>query len=242
MDMQIPPASSIHPISAPDIIGKVLGLLAGEGILPGARWLDVPAGEGALASEVFARRLPVDMRCGDIDPAQYKFSAVPCDLVDLNRSWPYADGSVDVLTCIEGIEHVENPFHVMREAHRVLRAGGHLVLTTPNVLSLRSRWQYLLYGAPNTFDYMAGSPWHINPVSYIELRHIMERTGFVIRHVETNAMTKAQSWWHRLLKHLVRTRGRSWVRGNPKAEAVRKVLLSETVLFGDCLILHAVKM
>lgn len=201
----------------------------------------MPAGEGAFAAEIDKRQLGLDVRCGDIFPEQFKFGKLRCDYVDLNRALPYPAESVDIFTCIEGVEHIENPFHLVREASRVLRTGGCLVITTPNVLSLRSRWQYLLYGAANTFDYMAGTPWHINPVSYIELRFILEREGFLLSRVATDAMTKRRSWWHQLLKLVVRTRGKSWVRDNPTAAEVRNALLGDTLLFGDCVILLAEK-
>jgi hypothetical protein len=115
------------------------------------------------------------------------------------------------------------------------------VVTTPNVASIRSRLQYLLYGAPNTFDYMAGPAWHINPVSYIELRHILETNGFLVRAVDTNELSKTGSWLHQCLKPLIRSRGRSWVKNNPKAAQVRAVLLDDKLLFGDILIVQAVK-
>ena len=219
----------------------VIQLLLESGGLAGKRLIDVPAGEGALAAELDKRQLGVGVRCGDISPDQFKFNKLTCDYVDLNKALPYPDESADIFTCIEGVEHIENPFHLVREAHRVLRTGGCLVITTPNVLSLRSRWQYLLYGAANTFDYMAGTPWHINPVSYIELRFILEREGFRLTRVATDAMTKRRSWWHRVLKLVVRTRGKSWVRGNRTAAKVRDALLDDTLLFGDCVILLAVK-
>lgn len=234
-------APAPHPISAPGIMEVVIGLLTESGSLRGKLLVDVPAGQGAFAAELIRRQLGVEVRCGDICPGDFTYTGVACEYVDLNKTLPYPSGSVDIFTCIEGIEHIENPFHLVREASRILRPGGGVVITTPNVLSLRSRWQYLLYGAANTFDYMAGTPWHINPVSYIELRFILEREGFALRRVTTNAMTKRHSWWHRFLKRVVATRGRSWVRGNATAAAVRDMLLSETLLFGDCLIVHAVK-
>lgn len=234
-------APAIHPISAPGILDVVIEILLEVGPLRDKLLIDVPAGEGALAAELDRRRSGVRLQCGDICPEQFKFSGTPCQYVDLNQPLPYASASADLLTCIEGIEHIENPFHLVREAYRVLRPGGGLVITTPNVLSLRSRWQYLLYGAANTFDYMAGTPWHINPVSFIELRFMLEREGFTIARVTTNAMAKRESWWHRVLATLVRSRGKSWVKGNPKAVAVREVLLSEALLYGDCVIVHAVK-
>jgi 2-polyprenyl-3-methyl-5-hydroxy-6-metoxy-1,4-benzoquinol methylase len=233
--------ADICQISAPGIFEKVIEILSAQGPLDGKKILDAPSGEGAFAQTLIRRQLGLEISCGDIDPQQFKLRGVACTPVDLNRTLPYPDRSFDVYTCIEGIEHLENPFHLVREAYRVLRPGGSLVVTTPNVASIRSRLQYLLYGAPNTFDYMAGPAWHINPVSYIELRHILETNGFLVRAVDTNELSKTGSWLHQCLKPLIRSRGRSWVKNNPKAAQVRAVLLDDKLLFGDILIVQAVK-
>ena len=61
------------------------------------------------------------------------------DLFDAERDpFPYADASFDTVICGELIEHLFNdPMHLMSEINRVLKTSGHLVLTTPNICSLR---------------------------------------------------------------------------------------------------------
>lgn len=66
--------------------------------------------------------------------------------VDLNRKLPFPDGVFDHVVLQEVIEHLENPAHVVREMNRVLKTGGHWVLTTPNSSCLRSRLHFLLSG------------------------------------------------------------------------------------------------
>jgi len=62
------------------------------------------------------------------------------DLFDAERDpFPYPDGHFATVLCCELIEHLaEDPMHMMAEINRVLRPGGHLVLTTPNITSLRA--------------------------------------------------------------------------------------------------------
>jgi SAM-dependent methyltransferase len=51
--------------------------------------------------------------------------------------FPYADASFDLVLCCEILEHlVMDPSHTLREVHRVLKPGGYVFLSTPNVLSL----------------------------------------------------------------------------------------------------------
>src|SRR5207249_343731 len=46
---------------------------------------------------------------------------------------PFADGSFDTVLSTQVWEHVEDPGMAAREAFRVLRPGGHLVVTVPFV-------------------------------------------------------------------------------------------------------------
>ncbi len=62
------------------------------------------------------------------------------DLFDAERDiFPYADESFDTVLCCELVEHLpSDPMHMMSEINRILKPGGHLVLTTPNIASLRA--------------------------------------------------------------------------------------------------------
>src|SRR5262245_38384871 len=66
--------------------------------------------------------------------------------VDLNLRLPFADESFDFAVLQEVFEHLENPAHVVREFNRILRPGGHWVLTSPNSSCLRSRLHFLFTG------------------------------------------------------------------------------------------------
>jgi glycosyltransferase involved in cell wall biosynthesis/SAM-dependent methyltransferase len=52
--------------------------------------------------------------------------------------FPYPDGHFSTVLCCELIEHLtEDPMHLMSEVNRIVKPGGHLVLSTPNIGSLR---------------------------------------------------------------------------------------------------------
>lgn len=59
-------------------------------------------------------------------------SDVIADLHDL----PVADGTFDAVICTEVLEHVAEPHRVVAELHRILRPGGHLLVTVPFVIEL----------------------------------------------------------------------------------------------------------
>jgi 2-polyprenyl-3-methyl-5-hydroxy-6-metoxy-1,4-benzoquinol methylase len=49
------------------------------------------------------------------------------------HSAPVATESVDVVLCTQVLEHVPHPQAVVAEIHRMLRPGGHLLLTVPSI-------------------------------------------------------------------------------------------------------------
>lgn len=65
-----------------------------------------------------------------------------CDLDLFNAErdrFPYADEYFTTVLCCELVEHLfEDPMHMLSEINRILKPGGHLVLTTPNIGSLRA--------------------------------------------------------------------------------------------------------
>jgi SAM-dependent methyltransferase len=115
----------------------VLDLL-GEG-RPGLL-LDIPAGAGPIAREARA----LGYRVVELDlfpkPGMQGVQADAC------APLPFRDGSFDALVTMEGIEHFENQTGFLRECARVLKPGGRLILTTPNILHLSSRVAGFLTG------------------------------------------------------------------------------------------------
>lgn len=120
-----------------DIQLAVLKLLReGE---PG-RLLDIPSGAGPITSG--AREM--GYRVCELDlfpkPGMQGVRADAC------APLPFADASFDVLVTMEGIEHFENQTGFLRECARVLKPGGRMILTTPNILHLVSRVSGFLTG------------------------------------------------------------------------------------------------
>jgi SAM-dependent methyltransferase len=53
------------------------------------------------------------------------------DIVSDITAIPEPDSSFDAIMCIEVLEHLPNPIQVIQEFARLLRPGGHLILTAP---------------------------------------------------------------------------------------------------------------
>lgn len=112
---------------------------------PNCRLLEVGSGAGALTSRLHENGF--DVTASGIDPDDYKYTGVPFLAVDLSRPIaPELTGAFEAVVATEVIEHVENIFLFLRNAHDLLAPRGVLVLTTPNAVSLFSRLQFLKTG------------------------------------------------------------------------------------------------
>lgn len=149
------------------------------------RHLDIGAGRGELI-QMLRASLPVESSACDFHVERFRVDGLQIEQVDLNREpLPYADQSFDLITCSEVIEHLENYRSVMREMRRVLRPGGLVVITTPNVLNAYSRLRYLVCGFANLFgplpvknDRLYSTGGHITPVPYFYLAHALLDADF----------------------------------------------------------------
>jgi 2-polyprenyl-3-methyl-5-hydroxy-6-metoxy-1,4-benzoquinol methylase len=156
--------------------------------------LDAPCGRGALSS--LAHKAGLEVTALELDRGDFDVPGVKFIAGNLNQDLPIDNESFDSVACVDGIEHLENPFHAIREFHRVLKPGGTLVISTPNISAWRSRARYLFTGFHNKgklpLTEEAPSPLHhINLLSYPMLRYMLVRNGFEISEVSTNRVKSA---------------------------------------------------
>ena len=148
-------------------------------------YLDLGSGNGELIDRV-SREFDVRPRACDYRADLLTLANLEVDVADLNADpLPYPDASFDLVTCTEVIEHLANFRFALREIGRVLRPGGLCIVTTPNVLNLRSRLRYLFFGFHNMFgplrlgdDRHHSTHGHINPVGYFYLAQALDAVGF----------------------------------------------------------------
>jgi len=64
-------------------------------------------------------------------------------IVDVNREQlPFLDEEVDFISAFQVLEHFENYFNIMYEAHRVLRKGGMFIFSIPNQYNIWNRFRF----------------------------------------------------------------------------------------------------
>jgi predicted SAM-dependent methyltransferase len=105
----------------------------------GTRVLDAGCGEGVLVDEFHSH-----VAIQGLDP---NYASDHVQRGSLTRL-PYAEGAFDRALCLDVLEHLsfeEQPI-ALAELFRVLRPGGELLVSVPNLAHLQSRVQFLLRG------------------------------------------------------------------------------------------------
>ncbi|PYS64972.1 MAG: hypothetical protein DMF74_05250 [Acidobacteria bacterium] len=237
------------PLAHQAIHDTVVGILEE---LPRGALLDVPAGEGALGARLIAAGFEVSF-C-DLYPEIFRLNNREIRRGDLNGKLPFDDRSFEYVTCLEGLEHIENPQQAMREFSRVMRGGGHLIVSVPNILNIEERLKWLVYGYTSHFkpvtreqrarlraehDNREEIAAHVNPIGYSELRYILEKYGFEIACVHRDK-PKARAWLYWPIVILIRLIARLMPVLKRKERWTEELVSDEILLGGNTLIVHAV--
>src|SRR6218665_860995 len=78
----------------------------------------------------------------------------------------------DAVTALEIIEHIENPWKLIRDVAAVLKPGGILVLSTPNIASFPSRLRFFLRGTFIAFERGDLKHGHISAMPYFQMEYM----------------------------------------------------------------------
>ena len=124
----------------PTYLAKLTAVRAWLTALPlGTRVLDAGCGEGVLVEE-FSPRLAIEGLDQHYASARVRSGSV--------TALPYPDASFDRALCLDVLEHLtfEEQPRALAELARVLRPGGELLVSVPNLAHLQSRVHFLLQG------------------------------------------------------------------------------------------------
>ena len=141
------------------------------------RVLDVGCGAGPglrFLETCGQRSVGVDLVLYPLEEARRLVPGAGLVQADVGGALPFADSSFDLLLLSEIVEHLPDEQPLLRECRRVLRGGGRVVVTTPNL------WDARRALAPLTGRVWSGDtdPTHCNLFTPARLGRALEAAGF----------------------------------------------------------------
>jgi hypothetical protein len=118
----------------------------------------------------------LDYKAFDLEPLD-----ASAEQWDIEKPFPYQHKAPQIITMLEIVEHLKNPWLCMKNIFDTLAPGGHLVLTTPNPAASNSRLYLMRNGELACFT---KTDLELNHHVFIPWPHIVERlltdSGFEI--------------------------------------------------------------
>lgn len=143
---------------------------------PAGGWIDLGCGRGeflALAARRGRRGWGLDYWSSNARAAER--AGYPALAADLNRGLPFGDHVLEGASLIEVIEHIIRAEDLVVELARVIRPGGWLIVTTPNVAHWTYRWRALTGHPPKQEGY------HYRFFTRHTLEQLFAQRGFRLR-------------------------------------------------------------
>ena len=116
----------------------------------------------------------------DSEKVKYHDLNDTCDL-------PFEDVKFDCVICQEVIEHIENPWLLLRKINKVIKKDAILILTTPNISSIAGRKIFSKSDQGFFLYFNENNLWqHINPMPYWLMIHVAGYNGFELKKLSGN--------------------------------------------------------
>lgn len=147
----------------------------------------VELASGGVPITGFMRR-PSNLQYLSLDGAVFKdlpgHRQVACNL---EEPWPIQDQAADILFAGDVIEHIFDTKHYLSEMRRVVKRGGLVVMTTPNLCAAQDRLRFLVGLHPRHIAPLHEYLWlHIRPFSKRGLMAACNEFGFSTEACWTN--------------------------------------------------------
>jgi SAM-dependent methyltransferase len=166
--------------SAGTSIGEILDTaLAAAHPEPHLRWLDIGCGRGDLLRKIRDEWQPAQLY--GIDPIDWLDDDLRDDVTFQTIAAEDADElpSADRVMLVEVIEHLEAPWSALRKAARLVAPGGWLVISTPNLATLRNRLELGLRGGLTSFR--PDNQPHISPALPHVTTRVLEEESLTVQ-------------------------------------------------------------
>jgi SAM-dependent methyltransferase len=158
------------------------------------RWVDFGCGRGEFLTAMAGHAgRGVGLDYWESNAGSVRASGHASVVADLNRPLPFRDGSLDGASLIEVVEHIVRAEALVDELARVVRPGGWLLVTTPNVAHLRYRMRALTGHPPKQEGY------HFRFFTRGTLDRLFAERGFLCRSRASYGTSTVRSRLGRLL-------------------------------------------
>lgn len=172
---------------------------------------DIGCGTGPLVAELARRGIDaigVDSSAGVLEAAARRAPGATFHVGSVTNL-PLADASVDGATLIEVVEHLDDETldSAIREAHRILRVGGVLLITTPNAENVAAATRQCPDCGAEFHIYQHVRRWTADTLGeYVAAR------GFAVRSVRPTAFDERGPVWANLGRRVYYSLSRRWPR------------------------------
>jgi len=174
-------------------IDRAAALIRAGGFPTSGVLVDVGGATGNLGyslRDLFPHRYVVEIAEACRAPALAKGSGFVLANVDAIGLSMFEQGSADLITALDFIEHVLDPEKFARECHRVLRPGGRVLINTPNIQYWRHLQSLVVNGV---FPHTSGDTevYHGGHVAFYNLhdmRQIFANAGFADMRMHTDGL------------------------------------------------------
>lgn len=176
--------------------------------------LDIGCGDGFFLRQLRDKIEGASLLAGiDRDPesvASAIAEGLECSVSRLEDHLPYQDGTWDLVFAGEIIEHIADPDLLLSEIWRVLKPGGHLLLTTPNLLCWYNRLLMLAGITPMFVEHsyyanygpsyslakrITPAVGHLRIFNYVPLQMVTEHNGFDCIWIKAAGRLPVRSLW-----------------------------------------------
>ncbi|OYV01739.1 MAG: hypothetical protein CFE45_03540 [Burkholderiales bacterium PBB5] len=105
--------------------------------------------------------------------ARASAQGIPTLCANLDQPLPLPDACADWVLCLDVLEHLVAPEQALREAVRLLRPGGRVVINLPNHFDWRGRWRILRGSGIDSQRYFPDRPgWHYPHLRFFRRRDL----------------------------------------------------------------------
>jgi SAM-dependent methyltransferase len=139
---------------------------------PDFRILDIGCGAGNMIHHLsrYGQVKGLDIDARPVKVARQRGYDV--DQFDVTRPLPFDPTSFDAVTALDVIEHNEDDLAILTDSYRVLKPGGHMIITAPALM-----WLWSHNDEINA---------HVRRYTAAELKQKLSQAGFEVRRVTYN--------------------------------------------------------